>query len=222
MIVGKGLIAKAYKNFNLHKNIIIFASGVSNSKEFRKKEFARERDLLIKSLDKKKKIIYFSTFGIEESSIHNDYIRHKLKMEKIVFSNKNYLIFRLPQLVGNSNNKNTLLNYFYNKIIKDKKIYLFSNHTRNIIDVQDVVKITKYFIKKKYTNAIINVGNEKYFNVVKIIEIMCAYLKKKPKIEIIKVKKNHEVQNINLDLLSKKFNINFDNNYLVRVIKKYY
>ena len=55
MIVGKGLIAKAYKNFNLHKNIIIFASGVSNSKEFRKKEFARERDLLIKNLDKKKK-----------------------------------------------------------------------------------------------------------------------------------------------------------------------
>ena len=143
-------------------------------------------------------------------------------MEKIVLSNKNYLIFRLPQLAGDSNNKNTLLNYFYNNIIADKKIYLFSNHTRNIIDVFDVFKITKYFIKKEYTNTIINVGNDKYFKVVKIIEIMSSYLKKKPKIEIIKIKKNNEVNNINLDLPSKKFNINFDDNYLLRVIKKYY
>ena len=222
MILGNGLIAKAFKNYNFHKNLLIFASGVSNSKEFRKKEFARERDLLIKNLDKKKKIIYFSTFGIEENSTLNDYMQHKLKMEKIVFSSENYLIFRLPQLVGNSNNKNTLLNYFYNKIIAEKEIHLFFNHTRNIIDVLDVVKITQYFIEKKFKNTIINVGNEKYYKIVKIVEIMSSYLKKKPKIKIIKVKKNNEVRNINLGLSSKKFKINFDRNYLVRVIKKYY
>jgi nucleoside-diphosphate-sugar epimerase len=222
MIVGNGLIAKAYKNYNFHNNILIFASGVSNSKEFKKKEFAKERDLLIRNLDKKKKIIYFSTFGIEESLTLNDYMKHKLNMEKIVRTNENYLIFRLPQLAGNSTNKNTLLNYFYNKIITDKKIYLFLNHTRNIIDVLDVVKITKYFIEKKFSNTIINVGNKKYFKVIKIVEIMSSYLKKKPKIEIIKAKKNNEVHNINLGLSSKKIKINFDKNYLARVIKKYY
>jgi hypothetical protein len=35
-------------------------------------------------------------------------MQHKLKIEKVAFSNENYLIFRLPQLAGNFNNKNTL------------------------------------------------------------------------------------------------------------------
>ena len=69
MILGNGLIAKVYKGFNFHKNILIFASGVSNSKEFRKKEFARERDLLIENLDKKKKLFTSVLLALKKAQL---------------------------------------------------------------------------------------------------------------------------------------------------------
>ena len=40
MVVGKGLLAKAFDEYNKNEDIVVFASGVSNSKEtcFRKIE----------------------------------------------------------------------------------------------------------------------------------------------------------------------------------------
>ena len=62
MIVGNGLIAKAFDNFKDDK-VIIFASGVSNSLEQRKQEFDREENILSNVINEnpEKKIVYFST-----------------------------------------------------------------------------------------------------------------------------------------------------------------
>lgn len=49
MIVGNGLIAKEFLEYSNSKNILIFASGVSNSKEERVDEFLREENLLRKN-----------------------------------------------------------------------------------------------------------------------------------------------------------------------------
>jgi hypothetical protein len=60
MIIGNGLIAKSFKKEkNYFKNVIIFASGVSNSKNTNLKEFKREEKLVKKLLKKKKKIYIF-------------------------------------------------------------------------------------------------------------------------------------------------------------------
>ena len=49
MIIGNGFLAKAFKKkFSKEKKIVIFASGVSNSKEKDKKRFRREIKLLKK------------------------------------------------------------------------------------------------------------------------------------------------------------------------------
>ena len=51
MIVGNGLIAKSFlKKYGKDNNIIIFASGVSNSKETNPDNFKREEDLLVSFL----------------------------------------------------------------------------------------------------------------------------------------------------------------------------
>ena len=60
MIVGNGLIAKAFDNFKDDK-VIIFASGVSNSLEQRKQEFDRENILSNVINENPEKIVYFST-----------------------------------------------------------------------------------------------------------------------------------------------------------------
>ena len=66
MIIGNGLVAKSFKREKkFFKNIIVFASGLANSKNINKKEFVREKKLLKKFLNiKKKKLIYFSTLDI--------------------------------------------------------------------------------------------------------------------------------------------------------------
>jgi hypothetical protein len=80
MVVGNGLIAKSFTMFNGEKNIVIFASGVSDSKCIEVSEFERERNLLL-SMDRTKKIVYFSTYSISDGSEKNEYIKHKIHME---------------------------------------------------------------------------------------------------------------------------------------------
>ena len=46
MVVGTGLLAKAFLEYENDDNIIVFASGVSNSKEISREEFDREKLLL--------------------------------------------------------------------------------------------------------------------------------------------------------------------------------
>ena len=85
MIIGNGLLAKAFSDFENNEKILIFASGVSNSNETRRQEFEREEILLRKGLTthKDKLIIYFSTCSVyEPSTNYREYTRHKLDMEK--------------------------------------------------------------------------------------------------------------------------------------------
>ena len=46
MIIGNGLLAKAFIEYKNNDEIVIFASGVSNSLEEKQSEFKRETDLL--------------------------------------------------------------------------------------------------------------------------------------------------------------------------------
>jgi hypothetical protein len=51
MIIGNGSLANIFiEKFKDDENIIIFASGVSSSKETRESEFNREKELLLKTL----------------------------------------------------------------------------------------------------------------------------------------------------------------------------
>lgn len=51
MIIGKGLIANAFNNTYWHESqVIIFASGVSNSKETLISEFSREENMLLEAV----------------------------------------------------------------------------------------------------------------------------------------------------------------------------
>lgn len=83
-------------------------------------------------------------------------------MENFIEKNfSEYLIYRLPNVIGNTKNKNTLINNFADSILNNKTVKLFKNSTRYIIDVYDVVNyvcLTSYL-----SNYIINLNfNIKY------------------------------------------------------------
>ena len=73
MIVGRGLIAKAFTN-NCLDDVIIFASGVSNSKALDETLFKKEIDLLnsvIAENNDSKKLVYFSSYSIDNAEEKN-------------------------------------------------------------------------------------------------------------------------------------------------------
>lgn len=105
MILGHGDIAKVLPK---RRDVLFFASGVSNSQETRESEYDREIDLLLKQ-DKTKHIVYFSTLAIFYSNTR--YTQHKKYMELLVETwFEKYTIIRLGNITW-GNNPHTLINY---------------------------------------------------------------------------------------------------------------
>jgi hypothetical protein len=227
MIVGNGLIASVFlKSEKDYKDYIIFASGVSSSKETKFEEFEREKTLLKNVLKKNNnlKLIYFST--ILSDKIDNHYYQHKLSVENYIKKNcSNYKIYRIPQILGYSGNNDNLVNYFVNKIKKNEEINLYKNVKRSILDVDDLKKIVDINLTNS-KNETLNISSIEKISVINLCKKIGGILNIKPKIKIIVVttklnwntrnsKKINEIIN-SLDLVKK----NYTNNTLIKYIKK--
>jgi len=226
-IIGNGFIAQSFKNFFNTYNIIIFASGVSNSSNLDNSEFEKEIRKLkdIKNNSQDSKLIYFSSCSIEDGSRNKKpYQIHKKKMETIINQSfENYLIFRLPEIVGNNKNPYTLFNFLVNKIKNKQKILTSSKCYRNLIDIDDVKLIIKSILEKNINRQVINVANLKMQKVIDIVKIMSKILNYDFIIE-----ENERFDNedfiINVDTIAKinkHLKINFDENYINLLLKKY-
>jgi len=181
MIIGNGLIASSFLDVEL-SNILIFASGVSNSKEENLSEFDREKKLLLKTIYENldKKIVYFSTCDYYDSKKSSKYLNHKFEMETLIKENcKSWIIFRVSQIIGYGNKNNLLFNFILS-IKEDKTINVYSNFDRNLITMIDVKKIVLKYINN-YDNEIINVANPKNIKVKEIVKIIENNLNKKSK-----------------------------------------
>lgn len=224
MIIGNGMIAKAFKNVDSNfEDYIIFASGVSNSKIDNETEIQRELDLIKRYLNLNKKFVYFSTSSIFDNTAKESvYVKHKLILERFIESHfKNYIIYRLPIVVGKSKNPHTLTNYIFNNIKQNNVIPIYKYACRYMIDVEDVVK---YVDKtKNLNNIVMNLNfNNKIFieELVSIFEnILNCRVKKEflEKGECYKLDNSLFVENISKDDLN-----SLSLNYNYELIKKYY
>jgi len=181
VIIGRGLLATAFLSYSNNPNIVIFASGVSNSKNNEQSLFDREESLLRKTIEsnKEKIIVYFSTCSIYDNSVNTTkYVYHKLKMENIIQENcSKFYIFRLPQVVGVTNSP-TLIPFLFDSIEKKKNMIISSNSTRNIIAIEDVSEIVSYIIENENNkNEIINVATPFNTNIIEIIKKIEEILK---------------------------------------------
>ena len=228
-IIGSGFLSSKFLKYEklINKlNICIYAAGVSNSLNNNRKELNKDFNRLknFRNFIGERKIIYISTCSIYDPNRNkSSYVKNKLKIEKFIRNNfKNYMIIRFPELVGSSSNKNTLINFFYNNILSTKKFTAFVKAKRNLLDVEDAIKLTFFFIKKRKFNEI-NIANIKYYNslvIIKNIETICkiagTYSKNKKDLTIWKI--NNSVNNNIL----RKLKLKFDKKYLPKIIKKYY
>ncbi len=218
MIVGNGIIANIFRsNFN-DDTYLIFASGVSDSTEENINEFNREEKLLLEMIDKypNLKLIYFSSIfcGLK----FDRYYTHKMKMESLIIKNsKDFLIFRLPQVIGNGGNNKNLFNFFIDSIRNDKVLKIKKNTQRSLIDIDDVFKIVFYCINK--SNQIINVSHIEKMYVDDLVRTISKFLKKIPKIEYDDEEYPFDLQNSSIvnEYISSIDKVDYTN----KIIKRY-
>ena len=225
-IIGSGMVARAFMSTNINiSDVTIFAAGVSNSKETNPMEFERECKLLKSIINTENKLIYISSCIVNDSSLtHTPYSIHKRNIEKFINKNsKKYTIFRVPQLVGHTKNKNTILEYFYSKILSNEVITVWKNAYRSLLDIDDFVLIVIYILKNNlFDNMSINLAPSKSMKVLEILSIMESILQKKAKKVIVDKESQYECENENLDYIFKDLNLIFDESYSENIIKKYF
>jgi len=147
MVIGNGLLASAFSDYQHDDRYVIFASGVSNSSETDEVQFVMEEKLLRSTLreNKEKHIIYFTSF-----IYFKKYGIHKMLMEDIIqMSGVSYTILKLSQVIGRGGNPANLFNYLVNNIKNGQVINVYNDTYRSLIDVEDVRRIVD-FVRNKY------------------------------------------------------------------------
>lgn len=225
MIIGNGLIAKSLKTyFETDLDFIVFASGVSNSSETSECEFLRERSLLLEAIDQNKFLLYFSTCSIYDTELNNSlYVKHKKEMEVLVSKSRKYLIFRLPQVVGKTENPNTLTNYIYNHIIQGVKFRVWKKAYRNIIDVKDVATIVNYLVRSaRVKNQIINVACPFSISISTLVSTFESALGVAAQYDLIDLGGSYQIDTSLVSKVAQELDIDFDVHYVNKLIRKYY
>ena len=225
MIFGKGLIASSFSKFFIDDDFFsIFAAGVSNSNEKNPIQFLREKERLLRCMDSDKHLIYFSTCSVYDQSLLNDpYVTHKLEMESICKNASLYSIFRLPQVVGATDNPNILANYLFNAISGNSNFKIWQKATRVLIDVEDVASIVTYMLGARLVNnATINIAHSYSLPVLEIVEIFESFLGIKANYDFLNKGASYAIDCSISNDVAKRLLIDFDEQYTKRLILKYY
>ena len=228
MVIGNGLVANAFESYRHNKDVVVFASGVSNSSNKDTAEFARESNLLKLHLSqyKNRLFVYFSTCAIYDPILQTSmYVQHKKAMEQLIADNhNNYCIFRISNIAGKTENPNTILNYLYQHIREVKSFVLWEGAERNIIDVEDAFYLCDTIIKNtsgigQNIYDIANIHNYRVETIVKEIE---CHIAKKGNYTVIPKHSRPHIPMTGMDLLQDTLYSIFTSDYLKKVIQKYY
>lgn len=234
MVIGDGLIARCLQSFAENDEYLIFASGVSNSNESNKEAYLREFNLLKSSYANHpdKIFVYFSTVSVFDPSIQDkEYILHKKKIEEHIANHfHKFLIFRLPNVIGFSNNPHTLMNFFFRKIKANEKVTLLQHAKRYLLDINDVQTIITSILLQKLlpVNYAYNINLYPAISVIDIFRILCEELSLSCPFEIIEGGSEYSINyNELLNLIENKqiplsFQYISTEEYLKNMIKKYY
>lgn len=227
MVIGNGMVARAFESYKTNDQFVIFASGVSNSKNINPEAYERELRLLKKSIDenREKILVYFSTCSIYDPGEENSkYVLHKKQIEQLIQEEqKQFFIFRVSNLVGQSSNRNTILNFYVYHILNGINFDLWTNATRNLIDVDDMYKIADEILKKgTLKNQVINIANTQNYSTQEVIIAIEGLWKTKA--NYIPIQKGNA---FDIDLLvtrpiMKELGIHFGKDYLTNLLRKYY
>jgi len=222
MVIGQGLLAKAFSKYKDIDEILIFASGVSNSKEDDFNMFKREHAMLTSHNSTDLKLIYFSTISVVDESLkESPYVQHKLSMEKYITENfKNFIIFRLPNVVGHTPNMYTFFNSIREKILVEQKVKVLRNATRYLIDIDDLAEHLPQVIEKE-NKKLINICFTNRTSVQELTKMIGDALQTPYKVELVEGGSDYEVDSSTFLSYIKPDALGLQENYNYIIVNKY-
>lgn len=227
MVIGSGMIAKRFSSYADDHKRLVFASGVSHSLAIKEEEFKREENLLKHSIRENpgKTLVYFSTCSIYDPSLLNSaYVLHKLKMEELIKDNAfSYIIFRVSNPVGTTNNHYTVINYFVEHIVSQSFFTVWQYASRNLVDIDDMYTICHHIIQNDQSlNKVINVANPVNYPVTAIIEAIEIHVNKKGHFELAEKGNSPLIDTSQIQPLFSQLHIEFSQHYLPKLLKRYF
>lgn len=227
MVVGNGLIAKKFSHYKQNVEVVIFASGVSNSTETRMEAFERERLMVLKTIASfpDSLFVYFSTYSLTDPALKDRaYGKHKLAMENLIKEkSRQFLILRLTNIVGSGGNPNTIFNFLLNGIVSKQKLTLWKHASRNLLDVDDLVEIASRIINRRlHINKTITIANPKNYTIEEIVQVMAIYFKVKPHFHWLDKGSKVEVDIEETKEIMEELHKDYSISYLSNLLEKYY
>jgi len=225
MVVGNGLVASAFEEFKEEDDFVIFASGVSNSQEKDSQAYLREFEMIKSHLKLDSCFVYFSTASIaDESRSHSHYIQHKKDVEAYIAENaSDYVIFRLPIVVGRSQNPHTLTNFLYNTINTGRPLNVYRKAIRYLIDIDDIAHLLPQFLTSGFCrNATVNVAFDNGIEVSDLIHIFESVIGKEANATQLDVGTHFEIDNRIFSEFLEKIGYEAASTYNQQLIAKYY
>lgn len=226
MVIGTGLIANRFIDYELQSKYLIFAGSVNDSA-------IRDEKIQLEEIDVKNALlkypdimfIFFSSCSVLDPNVeHTPYVQHKVRMEKLIQDlAKKFLIFRLPQVLGYSNVKSSLINYFLDAIFNQKSFELWQNAQRNFIDINDVYEIVGEVLRRKTClNKIINVASTQKTSISQLVSELENFTKLAANYIVVNKGENYEIDVSEIKPILSDLNIDFGDNYIGTSINRYF
>lgn len=227
MILGGGLLARAFApRFAARPDVMVFASGVSNSFETSLEAFARERDTLVAATDGYAgKVIYFGSCSVDDGDRRaTPYVHHKLEMEALVLARPGGLVLRLPQVVGRTTNPHTLTNFLHGKIMRGEAFCVWGNAERNLVDVDDVAEIGAVAIERLPAQAsrILYIAARRSVPMPQLVAAFERVLGRKARYRVEPRGAGLAIDAIEAGEIATELGIDLGDDYVERILRKYY
>ena len=230
MIIGNGLLAQAFAPCYAHRDdVVIFASGVSNSRETDPVAFARERQLLEQVLTvaaaRDQLLVYFSSCSIADPELTAaPYVLHKHAQEKLIAERASRMaIFRLPQVVGPTPNPHTLTNYLHQTIASGKRFQVWGRARRNLIDVDDVAQIGRRLLERGDTlNRAVNIACPYSVAVSDLVGLFETVMDRRAEYDLVDSGGSYHIDVDPAMSAAAEAGVVMDQNYVIQLIRKYY
>jgi nucleoside-diphosphate-sugar epimerase len=226
VVIGNGMMAQAFRAFGSRRDVVVFASGVSDSTETSAAAFAREAELLrqTRAAYPEALLVYFGTCSVEDADRRETpYVRHKLAMESLVAAAGHaWIVFRLPLALGPIHRSPTLANFLHGKIARGESFEIWGRSTRYPIDVEDVVRIVSRLIAdRSMWRHKINVALRS-FHVIDFVRILERITGRSAVYQMVEKGAHYELRCPEVAALAEAMGLDRSEAYLERVLRKYF
>lgn len=220
------MIAKAFAPYGESRDVVIYASGVSDSMETRDAAFEREQALLeeVRAAHRHALLVYFGTCSVDDPDRRaTAYVQHKLRMESLLAGHgAPWIVLRLPLAIGPEHRSPTLANFLHDRIVRGEKFEVWARSSRYPIDVDDAFRIASRFIADRALwRRLINIAL-RAFSVLDFVRVLERITARRAVYTLVDKGAHYDVRCPEVARLAKELDLDFSPHYLERVLRRYF